>query len=355
MVLRLIILSLLASYSHFVNAAAPLTISLYSAESVSETQNLTVTARIQNTGKVALKILNDPNGLLSTLPTNKFRVSHEGGDVPFVGAVAKYNPETLFESKDKSLFTFLEPGQTFNVTHNLNEAYNFSAIDFDQNENRYIKISTLEFEYFIATSKTNDFKTFAIVPILPPPIWVDRHWFPIFYYLITPHENYVGCTKNQQTDIHDASVRASIYADSAVRYLGANTAGTPRYTTWFGTYDSGRHSTVLSHFASIHKNDLMGFTYDCTCTDAGVYAFVYPNIFGTIHLCPVFFSSPLTGTDSKAGTIIHEASHFTANGGTQDYRYGQSGAQTLATTDPANAVMNADSHEYFAENTPRLS
>jgi peptidyl-Lys metalloendopeptidase len=32
--------------------------------------------------------------------------------------------------------------------------------------------------------------------------------------------------------------------------------------------------------------------------------------------------------------------------------YGQSGAKSLAISDPNKAIDNADSHEYFAENTP---
>ena len=62
----------------------------------------------------------------------------------------------------------------------------------------------------------------------------------------------------------------------------------------------------------------------------------------------------LTGTDSKAGTLIHEMSHFTVVAGTDDYVYGQAGAKNLAITNPNNAVNNADNHEYFAENTPAL-
>jgi hypothetical protein len=57
----------------------------------------------------------------------------------------------------------------------------------------------------------------------------------------------------------------------------------------------------------------------------------------------------------QAGTIIHESSHFTANGGSNNYAYGQSAAKNLAISDPARAVMNADNHEYFAENNPVLS
>ncbi|KIJ93995.1 hypothetical protein K443DRAFT_12474 [Laccaria amethystina LaAM-08-1] len=36
------------------------------------------------------------------------------------------------------------------------------------------------------------------------------------------------------------------------------------------------------------------------------------------------FNAPNTGTDSKAGTLVHETSHFTANGDTNNYAYGQS-------------------------------
>jgi peptidyl-Lys metalloendopeptidase len=54
-----------------------------------------------------------------------------------------------------------------------------------------------------------------------------------------------------------------------------------------------------------------------------------------------------TGTDSKAGTIVHENSHFTANGAVEDHVYGQGDAQALAKSNPAQAIMNADSHEYL--------
>jgi peptidyl-Lys metalloendopeptidase len=69
-------------------------------------------------------------------------------------------------------------------------------------------------------------------------------------------------------------------------------------------------------------------------------------------MCNAFWSAPTTGTDSKGGTIVHEVSHFNIVAGTDDVVYGQSGAKSLAISDPAQAIQNADSHEYFAENTP---
>ena len=59
-----------------------------------------------------------------------------------------------------------------------------------------------------------------------------------------------------------------------------------------------------------------------------------------------------SGTDSRAGTLIHEMSHFNAVAGTDDHVYGQSSARSLAISNPADALDNADNHEYFAENTP---
>ena len=54
-----------------------------------------------------------------------------------------------------------------------------------------------------------------------------------------------------------------------------------------------------------------------------------------IYLCSVFWTAPLTGTDSKAGTLIHEMSHFNVVASTDDYVYGQTGAKSLAISEPA--------------------
>lgn len=49
---------------------------------------------------------------------------------------------------------------------------------------------------------------------------------------------------------------------------------------------------------------------------------MFPSQFGIIYLCGVFWNAPNAGTDSRGGTLVHEASHFTLNGGTGDYVYG---------------------------------
>jgi peptidyl-Lys metalloendopeptidase len=100
--------------------------------------------------------------------------------------------------------------------------------------------------------------------------------------------------------------------------------------------------------------DTQPITFDCTCKKKNVYAYVYPNQPYKIFLCGVFWTAPATGTDSKAGTLIHEMSHFNVVASTDDWAYGQTNAKNLALSDPVKAIDNADSHEYFAENTPSL-
>jgi len=65
------------------------------------------------------------------------------------------------------------------------------------------------------------------------------------------------------------------------------------------------------------------------------------------------YQGALLITPTKAGIIIHEASHFIVNGGgTDDFSYGQTRTRNLARVYPNQAILNAASHEYFAENSP---
>jgi peptidyl-Lys metalloendopeptidase len=99
--------------------------------------------------------------------------------------------------------------------------------------------------------------------------------------------------------------------------------------------------------------DTKSMTLDCGCKKP-YYAYVYPGQPYKIFLCKAFWSAPLSGTDSKGGTLVHEMSHFNVVAGTDDEAYGQRDAAALALSDPAGARGNADNYEYFAENTPML-
>ncbi len=163
-----------------------------------------------------------------------------------------------------------------------------------------------------------------------------------------------ACSTTQQSVLAAARNAAKTYASGALGYLNAGTTGS-RYTTWFGIVETTRYDTVRSNFEKISGRMAdAGITFDCS-SKRNVYAYVYPNAPYTIYLGRVYWNAPATGTDSQAGTLIHEMSHFTVVAGTDDVVYGQAGAMNLASTDPASAIRNADSHEYFAENTPARS
>lgn len=162
-----------------------------------------------------------------------------------------------------------------------------------------------------------------------------------------------SCSNSQQGEISSAVVASLAMATDAEAYM-VKAALALRYGRWFGASDAERATTIKTHFAAI-RDAFAGkpVTVDCACNKP-YYAYVYPSQPYVIHVCKAFWSAPMTGTDSKAGTLVHEMSHFTVVAGTNDWVYGQAGAASLAGSDPAKAADNADSHEYFGENSPEL-
>jgi peptidyl-Lys metalloendopeptidase len=162
------------------------------------------------------------------------------------------------------------------------------------------------------------------------------------------------CSSTQQQLIAEAVNGAQIISSNASNYLSSTPSGTPRYTEWFGAYTTSRWATVNDNFISIADAfSTAPIVVDCKCKKP-YYAYVYPNQPYKIYVCKAFWSAPTMGSDSKAGTLVHEMSHFSVVAGTDDVVYGQSGCRSLALSNPDDAIRNADSHEYFAENTPVL-
>lgn len=165
--------------------------------------------------------------------------------------------------------------------------------------------------------------------------------------------SFANCSASRQSQITSALTAAKSMAANGSSYLNAGTVGT-RYTKWFGANNATRYASVKSHFTAI-KDAFANkpLVVDCGCTDSA-YAYVYPSQPYKIYVCNAFWPAPTSGTDSKGGTLVHEMSHFTVVAGTDDWAYGQSAAASLATSNPSKAIDNADSHEYFGENTPSL-
>jgi peptidyl-Lys metalloendopeptidase len=167
--------------------------------------------------------------------------------------------------------------------------------------------------------------------------------------------SYASCSASQQTALQQAVAAATTYANESTSYLSRNPSATQRYVKWFGALSTAGWNTAGGHFSNVAGAlSTQALAFDCKCKKRTTYAYVFPNQPYTIYLCGAFWSAPMTGTDSKAGTLIHEMTHFTVVAGTDDYAYGQTAAANLALTSPEQALDNADNHEYFAENTPAL-
>jgi peptidyl-Lys metalloendopeptidase len=186
---------------------------------------------------------------------------------------------------------------------------------------------------------------FAQLPteLTSPNSVVDAYLTPTFQ----------SCSSTRQSSLLTATSNAQAISLKAKNYLNnvpsASRSTDPAYKTWFGAYTSTRYSNVLNNFTKINSAfATKTFVYNCSCTDSA-YAYVYANQPYKVYLCNAFWSAPNLGTDSKAGTLVHEASHFTVVAGTSDYAYGQTACKNLAISNPTNATRNADNHEYFAE------
>jgi peptidyl-Lys metalloendopeptidase len=304
-------------------------------------QDVLVTVTLSNKSKQAariLKWLTPADGVDESL----FTVTRDGQPVSYLGPSAKRPPAT------DSDYLVLAPGTSvtnvvdlagfydFTGTGRYEITYNVAAFDlFDRKGSPAKGMDAL-------SSDTVSLKAAGRPDTKKPPTPP------------TPQPGqtaFSACTAAQQSALNTARTQAQGYAANALSYLVANKQGA-RYTTWFGAVTSTRFNTVKSHFDAISGAMLnAGITFDCSSRQ-NVYAYVYPNRPYTIYLGKVYWTAPATGTDSKAGTLIHEMSHFDVVAGTDDVVYGQTGAMSLAISDPAKAITNADSHEYFAENTP---
>lgn len=160
------------------------------------------------------------------------------------------------------------------------------------------------------------------------------------------------CSNAQQEQLAAAVDAGRAMAVDSHAYLASGQAYGPRYTTWFGAPDAQRGARAIAHFAAIRDAfENKPLAVDCGCDEA-YFAYVYPAQPYKIYVCKAFWSAANTGTDSRGGTLVHEMSHFDAVAGTDDHVYGQAGAMELARSAPERALNNADSHEYFGENTP---
>lgn len=289
-----------------------------------------------------------------------FRVSRDGQPVTYEGPMIKRGLPAPAD------FAILRPGQSYRTVVDLSAAYDLSKTG----QYTVTLVSPLQHASLSDGTMLRQGNGLPVIARSAPlRLWVDGSdqlgaakagtgagKKPGGGGTVVNGVSYVGCSTTQISTAGRAVDSARSYSENSKGYLNAGTVGS-RYTTWFGAYTSARYGTARTHFVDIDSAmDQSGgqVKINCGCNQS-YYAYVYPTRPYEIFVCRAFWTAPLTGTDSKAGTLIHEMSHFNVVAGTDDLVYGQTGARNLAASDPDGALNNADNHEYFAENTPSLN
>ncbi len=133
-----------------------------------------------------------------------------------------------------------------------------------------------------------------------------------------------------------------------------NKADQARFKKWFGSADEKSRKTMSEQVEKTLKKNQSFTTKNFEAAEPkhnkpGLFGYVYPSQDDKIYLGEEFCKSPVTGTDSKAGTLCHEMSHYDSVGKTKDHVYGTKGSLALAKKNPSKAIENADSFQYWCE------
>ena len=174
-------------------------------------------------------------------------------------------------------------------------------------------------------------------------------------------ENYAGCDKGEVRVINEALRNAKDLTLKAASTIG----DTPEYTRWFGDYSPRNAETVRGTLKAVVSAIRGGaVTAQCDATgvegcEGGTYAWVYAGAPYHMYLCPPFFQLPVlaalqpgsrrSDNGTREGTLVHELSHFSRVGATEDHCYSRSECADMASRDPRRAIENADSYQYFTE------
>jgi len=306
--------------------------------------NDTVVVKVsfQNEGERTLKFPKKDAPFDAVLEGNMFRVRHpDGPKAEYLGRMVKRAPPV-----NESDFVTLLPGQAVEVDVSMSVHYNFDQTGMYKIMYDFKGVHSATIEVYVEGRPK---------PIHDTPHSIEQERQ---FATVAGVTRFQSCSNAQMIALGTARTYAMNYADSAATYLENLFTSSSRYKMWFGTYVTARRNLAYQTFKRIRDAyTSYTITFNCACRDPNTYAFVYPASYvqKVVHLCDAFWYAPQTGTDSKAGTLVHEMSHFSNIGNTNDVVYGQPGCRRLAIRNPAQTVHNADTHEYFAENNPALA
>jgi len=298
-------------------------------------EQATINVEITNSAEYGIALLRWNLPLDNRFQSNSFRVLLQGSPVTYIGSIVKYAGPALDD------YVFFAPNETKSYQVALENSYDFSQPG--------------EYDVVMVTDVL-DYETAGSTKTLPR----NRQTFTPYSGLIsnslkiTTTQELVQkilrvpypCSAGETNQINSAAGAQKTmigYGNSRISEGQSST-----YQTWFGAYTTARYNYVRDTIGLINRNTRVIYRCD---DERGVYAYVYPaDAQQNIYLCEAFWSArEAGGFDTKAGTLIHELSHFNTIGQTGDYAYGVTAARNLASNDPERATANADNYEYFCE------
>lgn len=281
-----------------------------------------------------------------------FRITHEGEMVPYVGPLIKRGQPTAED------FVTLGPGETVSAVVDLGAVYAFPEPgryevrydprlqDADRPERLAASAVVMAAEIRSAGAVIVELREVPKPQITEAPEVTGAA-------VAAPEPSFTSCSDSQKSTVKQALADAEKGAQTALDNLQKNTcSNNGNYTTWFGTCDATSYQTVTNKVSAIQTAlSTKTMTFNCAPSNCsgGTIAYVYKHSPYTVYLCSPYWNHGNTGYDTKAGTIVHEVSHFAVVADTSDYAYGTTACKKLATSDPSKAIANADSYEYFGE------
>lgn len=136
------------------------------------------------------------------------------------------------------------------------------------------------------------------------------------------------------------------------------------YERWFGPLEDGRTHEVQDKVIAIRRafgsetfliHCSVTAESECARTPETTIAWVDAfDIKKTIHLCDLFWRKSESGINSQGGALLHEVSHFHDIAMTEDKLDGRDprSCEALGRARPADAIDNAYSYQFFAEDMP---
>jgi peptidyl-Lys metalloendopeptidase len=294
----------------------------------------TVTLELVNTAPKTVALLRWNLPLDNRFGSNSFLVRFNGLPVTYLGPVVKYDGPFLND------YVLLEPNGTITVDVSLEDLYDFSL------PGKYDVLFEADImDYIVSQNLESSFPRETFTPylgVVSNSLQITTHDSLAPKGMKAPYP----CSSQETSQLNSAATSQKSMINYALTAI--NQGDSAVYKEWFGAYTTARGTTTAECISAITDNSVVKYACD---DQPGVYAYVYPaDTTHTIYCCEAFWTAPNAGGfDTKAGTLIHELSHFSNICGTNDWVYGVNGARNLAISNPSRAVANADNYEYFSE------